>query len=326
MGLLFGFLLLPATAVAKDPVVFTDATGWTQIIEQPPRRIVSLVPSITEILFRIGAGDAVCGVTYHDVYPPEAATKAVVGGFLAPSLERIEALGPDIIFLDDLHDTIAASYADKNYPRLIRLRLSTFDDLYQTIRLLGNLFDRRVPAEHLIGEIQADLSHTMEKIAPIHRNQRKRVIRLMGRDQVMTPGDDSFQNEMIRRAGGIPPTLGKPGSIVPITLEEWQSFNPQLIYGCGGDRKMAMAMLDQPGWREVDAVKNGLIIYFPCDLTCRLSTRSGYFVSCLASRIYTDEFVQQPPVRPDGRIASRSLPLAMLNGVYAQLTNLDSIN
>jgi ABC-type Fe3+-hydroxamate transport system substrate-binding protein len=101
----------------------------------------------------------------------------------------------------------------------------------------------------------------------------------------MTPGDDAFQNEMIRAAGGIPPAFGKNGKTVPVTLAEWTAFNPEVIYGCGGDREAAERLLNRPGWKDVDAVKNGRIFYFPCDLTCRLSTRTGYFVSCLSSRI-----------------------------------------
>ena len=50
---------------------------------------------------------------------------------------------------------------------------------------------------------------------------------------MLLPGDDSFQNDFIRRAGGLPPVLGKNGAVVPITLEEWQQFNPQVIFACG---------------------------------------------------------------------------------------------
>jgi ABC-type Fe3+-hydroxamate transport system substrate-binding protein/adenosylcobinamide amidohydrolase len=310
-GLAIFLLLLPASAVTGASVDFKDAAGRTCSIDGPPENVVSLVPSVTEILFRIGAGDAVAGVTYHDVYPPQAATKPVVGGFFAPSLERIAALQPDVVFLDGIHQSVINAFVGKGQPRLVQLPLAAFEDLYRSILMLGQVFDKTTAAENLILEIKADLAHTAEKIAAIPAENRRRVMRLMGRDRVMTPGDDSFQNELIRRAGGIPPTLGKPGSNVPMTLQEWQMFNPQVIYGCGTDRKAAMAMLDRPGWREVDAVKNGRLIYFPCDLTCRLSTRSGYFVSCLASRIYADEYAGLPSVRPDGRMASRAFPLAL---------------
>lgn len=311
IGLLTFFLFSPSTVSAGPVVEFQDASGRTVTIDRPPRRVVSIVPSVTEILFRIGAGDAVCGVTYHDTWPPEAAAKPVAGGFFDPSLERIRELKPDFVFVTELHQAVAGAFAGQARPRLIHLPLASFDDLYRSIRLLGRMFGQEAAAEALIGDIRSDLTHTADKIAVIPPSQRKRVIRLMGRDRIMTPGDDSFQNQMIRLAGGVAPALGKTGSIVPVTLEQWQAFNPQVIYGCGGDREVAMAMLDQPGWRDVDAVKNGRILYFPCDLTCRLATRSGYFVSCLASRIYGDEFATNPPVRPDGRISSRSLPLAL---------------
>ena len=310
IGLWVALFISPAAGCAAYPVAFQDATGPI-VIEQRPQRVVSVVPSITEILFRIGAGDTVKGVTYFDTYPAEAARKPGVGGLLTFSPDRIQALKTDIIFVDDRHRPIADANRGKTPPLVIQLPLSGVDDLYRTIRLLGRIFDRAAAAESLVSDIQFDLVHTAEKLAPIPATQRKRVLCLMGQQAVMTTGDDSFQNEMIRLAGGIPPTLGKSGSIVPVTLEEWQSFNPQVIYGCDEDRKMAMAVLAQPGWREVDAVKNGRVIHLPCDLTCRLSTRAGYFVSILASRIYADPFAVQPVLRPDGRVASQGLPLAL---------------
>ena len=309
--LLSWFFISSAAVHASFPVEFQDATGRSRVNDQPPQRVVSLVPSITEILFRIGVGDVVCGVTYHDTYPPEAAAKPVVGGFFNPSIERIHALDPDFIFLADLHHSVVDATAGRDGPQLVQLPLSTFEQLYRTIRLLGHLFKREAAAEALLRDSQMDLGHTADKIAAIPPPQRRRVMRLMGRDQLMTPGAGSFQNEMIRKAGGIPPVFGKAGNMVPVSLEAWQAFNPEVIYACGSDRELEHSQLDQPGWRDVDAVRKKRIVFFPSDLTCRLSTRSGYFVSCLASKIYADEFAVSPPVRPDGRRRSRSLPLAL---------------
>ena len=112
----------------------------------------------------------------------------------------------------------------------------------------------------------------------------------MGRNQIMTPGEDSFQNEMIEAAGGIPPHLHKQGDIVPVTLEEWKTFNPQVIYGCGGDSETGNDFFTKAGWKDVEAVKNGRIYYFPCDLTCRAATNTGYFVSWLSATLYPEPF------------------------------------
>ena len=71
-----------------------------------------------------------------------------------------------------------------------------------------------------------------------------------------------------------------------VELDEWRRFNPQVIYGCGGDRKTAETFFSLPGWKEVEAVRNGAVHYFDCDLTCRAATNTGYFVSWLAATIY----------------------------------------
>ena len=74
---------------------------------------------------------------------------------------------------------------------------------------------------------------------------------------MVVPGDDSFQNDYIRHAGGIPPSLGKKGAMVPITLAEWQQFNPQVIFTCGSDLKQVQKLVQQPGWQEVDGGASG---------------------------------------------------------------------
>jgi len=282
-------LLLSATLAFSCPVKFIDGRGKNIVITKRPSRVVSLVPGITEIIFRIGAGDAVKAVTYHDTCPPETARKKVVGGFFAPSVKSIEAIQPDVIFLSSLQKNVTGKF-ENGKCQLINLCAKSVSDIYRNIDLLGKIFDRQKEASAVIDEIKQGLEVVAKKVALIPQSERKRVIRLMGRDRVMTPGDDSFQNEYIRLAGGIPPELNKNGSIVPVTKEEWVKFNPQIIYGCGGDRETAGRFFNQPGWKDVDAVKNNKIFYFPCDLTCRASTRAGHFVSSLSSIIYEDEY------------------------------------
>ena len=270
------------------PEEFVDASGIRVAIKAPPSRVVSLVPTITEIIFKIGAGDAVGAITYYSTYPSETAGKPIVGGFFSPSLDAIEGIQPDLIFLSSLHRGIRERFNGKC--TLVTFDAKSFDDLYRNIDLLGKIFNKQEEAGKLKEEIKTRFRLIARKTAKIPASKRKRVIRLMGRDRVMTPGDDSFQNEMIKAAGGIPPELGKKGNIVVITKDEWMQFNPQIIYGCGGDRETAKRFFSRPGWKDVEAVKTGKIFYFPCDLTCRASTRAGDFVSWLSSTIYGEEF------------------------------------
>ncbi|QTA82615.1 putative ABC transporter, substrate-binding protein [Desulfonema limicola] len=271
------------------PVNFQDADGRNIQIDTTPERVVSIVPSVTEIIFSINAGNRISGLTYHDTYPAEASFKKVVGGFFSPSIEKIEQINPDIIFITDLHQKLIKAFENQNC-RLIHLKLNSVSDLNETIMLLGQIFDKKDEAEKLINNIKTELEHTALKIKPVPISEKKRVIRLMGREDIMTPGSDSFQNEFISLAGGIAPELNKKGQIITITKQEWIKFNPQIIYGCGEDKILKEKILTQPGWKDVDAVKNKKIFFFPCDLTCRLSSRTGYFISCLASKIYPDAF------------------------------------
>ena len=98
--------------------------------------------------------------------------------------------------------------------------------------------------------------------------------------------------------------------MVEVSLQQWQTFNPQVIYGCGGDKATALALFDKPGWRDVEALKTGHIFYFPCDLTCRAATKTGYFVSWLAARTYADQFaLAENRVFQDGIFKSRPVDI-----------------
>lgn len=287
-------------------VTFTDSLDREISLHKTPQRVVSLVPSITEILMRIGAGDSVVGITSHDVWPAGKVEKNIVGGFQSPDLNRVAGLQPDVIFHADLHQEALARLPIKAIT--ICLAPKTIAEGFADIRLLGRIFHQESRAEALIVEEQRQLEIIAAKVVGIPVTERQRTIRLMGTDPLMVPGDDSFQNEYIQAAGGVAPHFNKNGKIIPVTLAEWQNFNPQVIYSCG--RSDTVAALQQPGWREVDAVRNGRILFFPCELTCRLASHSGSFVSWLAASIYGESFSRREQyVQKEEAVARKPLVL-----------------
>jgi len=304
--LLFGDIPL----TCAYPVRLTDSKGDEVVIEKSPSRVVSLVPAVTEIIFAIGAGQNVHAVTYHSsIYPREASGKKLVGGFFSPSLDTIEKMQPDMIFLSKLHKKVMERFGHGECT-LINLEISSIADSYKAIHSVGRIFNKEAEAADIVGDIENQLELIAKKVEKIPNVQRKRVVRIMNDDPVMVPGDDSFQNECIELAGGIPPTLGKTGPTVPVTKDEWMTFNPQVIYGCGGDRKTGKQFFDRPGWRDVDAVKNGKVFSFPCNLTCRAATNTGYFVSWLSARLYANAFAKKEAlVRKETISRSRTLEL-----------------
>ena len=291
-----------------SPVDITDDTGRTIHFNQPPKRVVSLVPSATEIIFAIGAEDALRGITYHSASLPGASSKIIVGGFFSPSVEQILSLRPDLVIVSSLHSALAKEF-DPGVP-MMAMQTRHMKDAFRHIHLLGTLFDRPVVADQLIAKNRQTLDLIAQKVAAIPQSQRRRVMRLMGSSQIMTPGNDSFQNEMIKAAGGIPPDFGKSGAVVPVTPMEWATFNPQVVYGCGADVEAAKVFLTHDGWNGVEAVKNQKIHTLPCDLTCRAGAHLGAFVAWLSSLIYADVF-SDPSCEVLSRKVAHTRPVAI---------------
>ncbi len=313
-------------ALAAYPVSFFDSRGSHIMLQKKPHNVVSLVPAVTEIIFRLGAGDCLAGVTLHDSLPPESNYNSIVGGFVAPSLSHIEAIQPDVLFVSSMHQRISNSLAEHGC-QTVELDSRSISDLYRNIRLLGAIFDKETKAEEIIEGIRNELALISKKVEKIPANRRKRVMRVMGTGQnsLMAPGDDSFQNEFIRSAGGAPPQFGKKGEAVYVTLEEWKRFDPEVIYVCGSGPKAIDRFLSQPGWKDVQAVRGGKVFSFPCEMTCRESVQAGDFIAWLASTIYDEEFaadrnrmLEEKPVRTH----SIELPLCYVRSAKVDETTI----
>lgn len=306
---------------AQAAVSLSDSDGQTVHLPGPPRRVVSLVPSITEILIALGADEQLVGASLPFSPPAGATGPEVVGGFLSPEFERVEKLAPEMIFHSNLHRQGVQRFRDK--ASLVMLTPSSIAEGLAHIELLGQIFDKEEQAEAIIAEQRRQLAVIADKTAKIAPQKRLRVMRLMGRSAVMTPGDDSFQQEFITAAGGLAPRLDKTGQVVPVSLAEWQRFNPQALYGCGGDRDL-LPLLQRPGWREVEAVRHNRIHFFPCELTCRIGAHPGDFVSWLAASLYPEEFSDPAAlVRTEQVIARRPLSLDLPYVSKAEIIDSD---
>jgi iron complex transport system substrate-binding protein len=121
-------------------------------------RIISLAPNLTEILFELGLGDQIVGVTNYCTYPPEALQKEKVGGFINPNLEKIVRLQPDLVVAEQWPSS-------KTIPRLREFGLQvfevisprSFEEIYQVIRGVGEAVNRSPGAKRLIQQMKKRL-------------------------------------------------------------------------------------------------------------------------------------------------------------------------
>jgi iron complex transport system substrate-binding protein len=181
------------------PLALTTAAGQGQ----SPRRIVSLVPAVTEMLFAIGAGDEVVGVSSFDEYPPEVRSKPRVGALIDPDLERILSLRPTLAI-------VYASQADLRQ-QLRRAGVAEFAyrhaglrELPGTIRTIGDLVGRPARARELAGSIERDLDAIRRRVAGLPRPDTMLVFsRETGSlRSIYVSGGVGFLNDMLEAAGG----------------------------------------------------------------------------------------------------------------------------
>ncbi|WP_289022244.1 helical backbone metal receptor [Desulfobacter postgatei] len=301
VAVLFMGLCLESVTAWAARIQVLDSTGATLVFDQPPQRIISLVPTASEILLTIGAGNLLKGATYHDVTLSGSDQREIVGGFFNPSYVHVKQIHPDLLIAASFHSRIIED-AKHSGLKVFVYNTNSLDQAWGQMKTLGRITGHEVQALDLVKKNKDNLAHVQAKLIKA-KVTPKRVMRLMGRDSIMTPGADTFQAEMIRATGGLTPNLGKTGKVVPVTLEEWTRFNPQVIYGCGDDKQVAEQFFSTPGWKDVDAVKNHHIYYLSCDLTCRASVHTSDFVAYLSSLIYTQEFADaKNDIHPSGII------------------------
>jgi iron complex transport system substrate-binding protein len=167
--------------------------------------IISLAPSITEIVFALDAGDQLSGVTRFCRYPPEARTITPVGGFEDINLESIAALNPAQVIALDAHGHITSKLTALGYP-VVTVRHETVEGILESIMHIGAVCDRRQQAESLV----LDIRHRMRDAASrTHGGRRPRVLMAVGGalappdlSQVYIAGRGGFYDSIIGLAGG----------------------------------------------------------------------------------------------------------------------------
>jgi iron complex transport system substrate-binding protein len=254
----------------------------------PARRIISLAPSITEILFFLGLGKHVAGVTSQCDFPDSAQRMNTVGSFLKPDIKRIDALSPDMIIgLKDLHEHIPAIIDSGHTGHIM------FD-----YRSVAGVLD----AMEVVAGIAEDIKTASELVASLRRRVRNLQMEMNGRPAVRTlfmmydkpvyiPGCGSYQYDALKIAGALQMPYSN-AQYERVTVEQLVDFDPEVIFACGHHRNepprkvcpgcqaenpICLRIVDdigiRPQWRNTSVARNSRIIALPCDWLCRAGPR-----------------------------------------------------
>lgn len=257
-------------------ILLTDKLGVETELEKAAARVISLSPSNTEILFAIGAGELVVGVTEFCNYPEAALELDKVGGFAAKTinLEKIVLLGPDLVFAGPNHQELAATLRGLNI-KVVTLASETFADIAYNIELAGKAVGHEEEALNLVRRQYEQLAMIEARLKRLPEEQKVRVFWELWDEPLMTAGPNTFIGQMIELAGGMNIFADVEERYPQVSSEEVIMRNPQVILSpdSHGDKVTPELLAARPGWKSLDAVKNKRIYLIGGDISSRPGPR-----------------------------------------------------
>jgi iron complex transport system substrate-binding protein len=260
-------------ASATFPVSITDDDGVDVTLEAEPQRIVTFAPSMTEIVFALGLGDRLVGVSGpFDDYPAEALEIEEVGGAgefgVDPNLERVVALEPDLFL------TISGGDAWKEQLRelginVVTLNATDFDDLLADIRTTGLLTGAVDEAELLA----ADMAQAAGEIEGAASQRVTCFFEVYFGPDLLTVGPNTFIYDLLERAGCDPVTADAASDYPTWSIDDLVADGPQVYFATPESAKSLAQIAKRPGFEAVEAITNGDVFFLDSDLVTRPGPR-----------------------------------------------------
>jgi iron complex transport system substrate-binding protein len=264
------FSSLPVNA---EKLEVTDDFGRTVTLHGVPERIISLSPTNTEILFAIGAGDRVVGVTEYCNYPEEAEELPLIGGVSTVSIEKVVALEPDLVLGCALNGKETVVRLTELNVTVVSLNPESISEILDDIVLVGQLTGEEKNAASLV----ADMEQRLEEIKYQTRDvKRLTVAHITWHDPIWVAGGGTVQDELIEIAGG-ENVFSDKKDWETVSLEEFIDRNPDVIivsvgHGVAGTKPYDY-ILSEERLEVVNAVKNDRVHTINADIASRAGPR-----------------------------------------------------
>ena len=272
--------VLTASLLLTCGCTWVRRTSEVQPLSSPARRIVSLAPNATEVLFALGAGSQVVACTNACNYPPQVRGLPRVGDVHIDP-ERVVAVAPDLVVAEWLTPDEAVSRLQSLGLRVLRLDSSTLDGYFCTLRVLGAATGHAIEAERLRTSLEATLHARREHLRTLPRHERPRVfVEIWGRP-LQTAANGTFIQEMVVLAGGIN---------VFEELEQYPQVSPEALVLRDPDVVLLTSSTPQeftaqPAFRSLRAVRSGRVLAIEPDTLVRPGPRLSQALDALCGAL-----------------------------------------
>jgi iron complex transport system substrate-binding protein len=294
-------LLLPLSVLGpalshaelEYPFTFLDDNKREITLTSAPKRIISIGPANTEILFAIGAEQLLVGVDRYSDYPEAAKKIERVGGLLSPFFDKIVALNPDLVIVGtSTHPEIMDKLVALNL-RVASIAPKNLDKIYQRIELFGQICDKSAEADQVVRQMKDRVKSVREVVEIIPKSERKTVFYEVWYDPLQSAGPGSFIHALIELGGGIN-IAGDAKTAWPLfSLETVVARNPQVIFTTR--KKSVTELLEghRKAWNRISAVEAKRVYQLNGDEISRPGPRIVRALEAMAQRLYPELFEEK---------------------------------
>lgn len=278
LSLLLLLACRPALPSSGSLTVVDDA-GVTVRLASPARRVASLIPATTELLFAIGAGDVLVGRTSYCDYPAAAKAVTDLGDGIKPNIEAVVASRPDLVLLynSGQNAAVAARLGELGIPAA-RINTDALSSVPRVARMLGRLTGRERAADSVSTVFDTALAAASRPAG----SHRPTVLLLVWEQPPMTIGRGSFLNELIERAGGENLFADVAGTDGVVSIEAVAARNPDLIFTTV---EGPSAFATRPEWQVVPAVRHKRFLHVSGSEFNRPSPRAPMAIRQLSAKL-----------------------------------------
>lgn len=269
------------------PYTFTDSKENKIVVESEPKRIISIAPSITELVYALGKGDELIGRTDYCDYPEEAKAVQSIGSLKDPNIEKIIELKPDIVIASThFKDDVAKKLEDLGIKIVVIKDSKSIDGAYESINQLGQILNAQDKAQEVVDSNKKKIEEIKEKVKSAETPSTYYVVGF-GKTGDYTATGDTFISEMINIAGG--KNIAQDATGWKYSLEKIIENDPEDII-ISKNFVMKDQFMATDGYKELSAVKNNKVFEIDDNLVNRQGPRIAEGVESLAKILHPDLF------------------------------------
>jgi iron complex transport system substrate-binding protein len=262
---------------SRNTVLITDPMGREVKVPKNVKRIVSMAPNVTEMLFAIGLDNEIVGVTDYCNYPESAKSKTKIGGYYNPNVEVILSLTPDLIIATpDGYSKERIDKLDQTGIPIFIVNPQNINDVLVSMALIGKVTGKEEIANQVVENMRSRIKIIKDKVSQIPEQKRPKVFYEIGEDPLVTVGPNNVVNDLLTIAGGINVALDAPNSWPVYSVEAVIMKNPDVILTAPSTMTSTDKNIQIAKWkkyRTVSAVINGKIYAIDPDIMLRSGPR-----------------------------------------------------